>query len=178
MSHAAHIQSAVYAGSFDPLTNGHMDLIRRAASLTHTLFVAVGNNPRKRYLFSVEDRSALLQGALADLPNIVVQAFDGLLINFCRQVGATVIFRGLRAVADFEYEFQMGLANKDLAPEIETLFLLTNPELLFVSSSIVKEIAAGGCAVERYVPPTVAAALYARLGVSPSQSPPTPTAAT
>jgi pantetheine-phosphate adenylyltransferase len=160
---SAHIQLAVYAGSFDPLTNGHMDLIRRAASLTHTLFVAVGNNPRKRYLFSVEDRTSLLQDALSDLPNIVVQSFDGLLINYCRQVGACVIFRGLRAVADFEYEFQMGLANKDLAPEIETLFLLTNPATLFVSSSIVKEIAAGGHPVERYVPAPVAAALYRKL---------------
>lgn len=171
MNQSAHINLAVYAGSFDPLTHGHMDLIRRAAALAKTLFVAVGNNPRKHYLFSIEDRTALLRDALSDLPNIEVQAFDGLLVNYCRQVGAGLIFRGLRAVADFEYEFQMGLANKDLAPEIETLFLLTNPETLFVSSSIVKEIAAGGYPVDRYVPLPVAHALYKKLGVYPTPPP-------
>lgn len=174
---------AVYAGSFDPPTNGHVDLIERAAALFDTLVVAVGNNPRKRYLFSVEERSHMLATTLGaaivqpdgvrihpaadpdarDLPRVEVRAFDGLLVDFCKRVGASVIVRGLRAVADFEFEFQMGLANRDLEPEIETVFLLTSPETLFVSSSIVKEIATGGRDVSAYVPAHVARALAQRL---------------
>lgn len=154
---------AVYAGSFDPLTNGHVDLIRRGSGLVQTLYIAVGQNPRKNYLFSIEERTQMIKESVSDLTNVEVKAFGGLLVDFCRDVNAGIILRGLRAVADFEYEFQMGLANKDLAPEIETLFMLTCPETIFVSSSIVKEIAVGGHPIDRYVPPCVAKMLYQKI---------------
>ena len=138
-------------------------MIHRGAHLFDRLIVAVGNNPRKRYLFSATERTEMLARELNDQDNIEVRAFDGLLVDFCREVNAGVILRGLRAVADFEFEFQMGLANMDLEPDIETLFLLAGPETLFVSSSIVREIASGGRDVSRYVPQHVADALRAKL---------------
>ena len=154
---------AVYAGSFDPLTNGHVDLIQRGAKLFDTLHIGVGRNPRKRYLFDADERTQHIRDTFRDLDNVHVEAFGDLLVDFCYKVGAGVILRGLRAVADFEYEFQMGLANKDLAPDIETLFLLTDTKTVFVSSSIVKEIANGGRPIDRYVPPNIAEALYRKL---------------
>lgn len=152
-------RTAVYAGSFDPLTNGHLDLIHRGARLFDTLHVAVGNNPRKRYLFTVDERSRMLQEAVTSFDHVHVAAFSGLLVDFCLEVDAHVILRGLRAVADFEYEFQMGLANRTLERDIETVFLLAAPDTVFVSSSIVKEIASGGRPVDPYVPTHVARAL-------------------
>ncbi len=154
---------AVYAGSFDPPTIGHLRVIRRGAGIFERLIVAVSNNPRKRYLFTAAERTEMLARELADHENIEVLAFEGLLVDFCCEVNAGVILRGLRAVADFEFEFQMGLANMDLEPQIDTLFLLAGPETLFVSSSIVLEIASGGRDVSRYVPQHVADALRAKL---------------
>ncbi|MDX9720436.1 MAG: pantetheine-phosphate adenylyltransferase [Myxococcota bacterium] len=161
-----HPRIAAYAGSFDPPTCGHLDLIHRASTLVDTLIVAVGNNPRKHYLFNVDERMDLLQRSLHDLPNVELRSFSGLLVDFCVQSGASIIVRGLRAVGDFEFEFQMGLANMNLEPKIETIFLVAAPVHLFVSSSVVKEIAAGGRDVSRYVPEHVALALRERLEAS------------
>ena len=154
---------AVYAGSFDPITMGHMDLVRRATGLFDEVVLAIGNNPAKQYLLSTEARTAVLNECVADLPSVSVDVFDGLLIDYCRRRGAGFILRGLRAVSDFEFEFQIGLANMDMATDIETVFLLTEPRNIFISSSLVKEIASNGGDVSKYVPAAAHAALMAAL---------------
>ncbi|MAY81445.1 MAG: pantetheine-phosphate adenylyltransferase [Deltaproteobacteria bacterium] len=143
---------AVYAGSFDPITHGHLDLVKRASVLFDEVVLAMGENPSKKYLLSPDDRRDILHACTADLDNVHVDSFNGLLIDYCRKRGASVIVRGLRAVTDFEFEFQIGLANMDMAPDIETVFLLTEPRNIFISSSLVKEIATNGGDVQRYVP--------------------------
>ncbi len=162
----AESRIAVCAGSFDPPTLGHIDLIDRAARLFGRIIVAVGVNPRKKTLFSVGERIELLNRSLAGLadgshnpPKIEVASCGGLLVDFCRSVGACAVVRGLRAAGDFESEFRMGLVNKDLAPEIETLFLIASPGKIFLSSSAVKEIAACGRDISPYVPDCVVAPL-------------------
>ncbi len=147
--------TAVYAGSFDPVTNGHLDVIERASSLFSTLVVAVGVNARKPALFDREERVRMLQAATSHLGNVCVESFDGLLVEYARSLGARVIVRGLRAVADFEYETQQVLMNKRLCPEIETVFLITSGQYSFISSSLVKEVALLGGSVEGLVPPEV-----------------------
>lgn len=154
---------AVYAGSFDPITSGHLDLVRRATGLFDEVVLAIGNNPAKRYLLSTETRLATLQACTADLDNVSVDVFEGLLIDYCKARGAGFILRGLRAVADFEFEFQIGLANMDMAPDIETVFLLTEPRNIFISSSLVKEIASNGGDVARYLPASAYDALMKAL---------------
>jgi pantetheine-phosphate adenylyltransferase len=154
---------AVYAGSFDPITVGHMDLVRRATVLFDEVVLAIGNNPSKASLLSTDDRVRVLKACTSDLPNVSVDMFEGLLVDYCRQRGASFILRGLRAVSDFEFEFQIGLANMDMAPEVETVFLLTEPRNIFVSSSLVKEIASNGGAVDRYLPAPAHQALMAAL---------------
>lgn len=153
---------AIYAGSFDPPTLGHVDVVRRGALLFDTLLVAVGNNPAKKYWFDLEERKRLVGEAIADVPNARVVTFSGLLVDSAREHDASVILRGLRALADFDLEFRNGLANRDLTG-IETLFLLTEPGNIFVSSSLVKEIATHGGDVGRYVPASTMAAIRARL---------------
>lgn len=147
-------RKAIYAGSFDPPTNGHVDVIRRGAKLFDALVVAVGHNPAKRYLFELQERTELIRGAV-DLPNVQFVPFEGLLVDAARRHEASVILRGLRAMSDFDLEFRNGLANRDLSG-IETLFLLSDPDHIFVSSSLVKEIASNGGDISRYVPPQVA----------------------
>ena len=154
---------AVYAGSFDPITSGHLDLVRRATGLFDEVVLAIGNNPAKRYLLSTETRLATLQACTADLDNVSVDVFEGLLIDYCKARGAGFILRGLRAVADFEFEFQIGLANMDMAPDIDTVFLLTEPRNIFISSSLVKEIASNGGDVSRYLPASAYDALMKAL---------------
>jgi len=154
---------AVYAGSFDPITTGHMDLVRRAAGLFDQVVLAIGNNPSKSYMLSTETRLEVLKSCTGDLQNVSVDVFEGLLIDYCRRRGAQFILRGLRAVTDFEFEFQIGLANMDMAPEVETVFLLTEPRNIFISSSLVKEIAINGGSFEKYVPPAAFKALRAEL---------------
>jgi pantetheine-phosphate adenylyltransferase len=149
---------AVYAGSFDPVTLGHLDVVRRGTTLFDEVVVAVGHNVRKQRMLPLDTRLGVLREVCADLPRTRVDCFEGLLVDYARSIGARAILRGLRAVTDFEFEFQTGLANMDMAPEIETVFLLTEPRNIFVSSSIVKEIHANGGDVSRYVP---AAALRA-----------------
>ncbi|TVQ93113.1 MAG: pantetheine-phosphate adenylyltransferase [Deltaproteobacteria bacterium] len=155
-------RTAIYAGSFDPITVGHLDVIQRGAKLYDRLIVAVGLNPAKRYWFDLNDRLALVKAVTTDLPHVEVVPFHGLLVEAAREHGAEVILRGLRALSDFDSEFRYGLANRDLS-DLETLFMLTDPEHLFVSSSIVKEIATNGGDVSRYVPGPVVDAIRARL---------------
>lgn len=154
----------VYAGSFDPMTNGHVDILSRGAGLFDELIVAIGHNPAKRGLLSLDQRLEVLRSVAAGLPNVRVDVFEGLLVDYCRRVGALAILRGLRTVTDFEFEFKIGLANRDMAPEVETVFLFTDPNLLFVSSSLVREIASHGGDVRRYVPPAAHAPLLRALG--------------
>lgn len=149
------MRRAVLAGSFDPITKGHMDVLRRGLALFDEIVVAIGNNPRKRYLLDLETRVGILRACTEDMPQVRVDSFDGLLVEYCREVGANAILRGLRAVSDFEFEFQIGLANKTMAPEVETVFLMTASENIFVSSSLIKEIALNGGDVHAYVPEPV-----------------------
>ena len=147
--------SAVCPGSFDPVTNGHLDVIQRAAACFERLVVACLRNTGKRPLFDVEERIELLEAVTADQPNVEVAAFDGLLVDFCRERGVGVIVKGLRAVSDFEYELQMAQMNSRLGA-VETFFLTTSPLYSFLSSSLVKEVARFGGDVDDFVPPVVA----------------------
>ena len=150
---------AVYAGSFDPVTYGHLDLVTRAAKLFDSVVVAVGIHPNRRPLFDVDERVALLKSATADIHNATVDSFRGLLIDYCRDCGARVLVRGLRMSMDFEYELQIAQANADMAPQIDTVFLPTSTAFGFVSASLVREIASHGGDVSRYVPNHVHEAL-------------------
>ncbi len=132
---------AVYPGSFDPITCGHLDIIRRGSVLFDEVIIAVLNNGSKNPLFSAEERVKLIEKSIADLPNCRAVYFDGLLVDFVTKHGAKVVIKGLRAISDFEYEFQMALLNKNLNPDIETLFMVTNSNYSYISSSVVKEIA-------------------------------------
>lgn len=155
--------TAVYPGSFDPLTNGHADLIRRAARLFDHVVVAIAANPAKDPFFSFEERVGLAKSALQNLKNVSVKGIDGLLVNFAREQDARVILRGLRAVSDFEFEFQLAAMNRNLAPELESLFLTPAEQYAFVSSSLVREVASLGGDVSGLVPAEVLAALHRRL---------------
>jgi pantetheine-phosphate adenylyltransferase len=154
---------AVYPGSFDPVTNGHVDLIRRATGLFGRVVVAVLRNTEKDCLFTVEERLELLRESLADLPGVEVDAFDGLLVDFVRKRGGHHILRGIRALTDFEYEYQMALMNLRLAPDIETVFLMPREEFTFLSSRLVKGVALLGGPVDDFVPAPVAKRLVERL---------------
>jgi pantetheine-phosphate adenylyltransferase len=153
---------AVYPGSFDPPTRGHEDLVRRSLSLADRLIVAVARNVGKQPLFSVEERLEMLQGAVGDDRRVSFQSFDGLLAEFAKKVGATIIVRGLRAMSDFEYEFQMALMNRQLHPSLETVFLVPAVDLTYLSSSLVREVARFGGDVGPMVHPVVATALARR----------------
>ena len=154
---------AVYPGSFDPVTKGHEDLIHRSLEFVDQLIVAVAVSASKQPLFSLDERVALLRQAVTD-KRIEVQSFEGLLAEFASRVGARVIIRGLRAVSDFEYEFQMALMNRNLAPGIETVFLVPAFDLTFVSSSLVREVARFGGDVSQLVHPAVQQALKRKFG--------------
>jgi pantetheine-phosphate adenylyltransferase len=153
---------AVYAGSFDPVTNGHVDLIDRASKLFQEVIVALGVHPTRTPMFTLEERLGLLREVARAYTNVKVNSFDGLLIDYCRSVGARVIVRGLRAATDFEYELQIAHANADLMPDIDTIFLPTRTNYGFVSASLVRDIAIHGGDVSRYAPPVVIEALAAK----------------
>jgi pantetheine-phosphate adenylyltransferase len=150
---------AVYAGSFDPPTLGHLDLIERASALFSDVLVAIGRHPTRSPLFSTDERVALVSSVSAHLPNVTVEAFDGLLIELCKRRHARVIVRGLRAATDFEYELQIAHANADLEPNVDTVFLPTRTKNGFISASLVREIATYGGDVSRYAPGVVCEAL-------------------
>ena len=154
---------AVYPGSFDPITHGHEDLIRRSLAFADRVIVAVAVNVTKQVLFTLDERVALIREAVRH-PAVEVQSFDGLLLGFAREVGATLIVRGLRAVSDFEYEFQMALMNRTLAPALETVFLVPAFDLTYLSSSLVREVARFGGDVSQLVHPAVQQALRRKFG--------------
>lgn len=154
---------ALFPASFDPVTNGHLDLIARARAVFDELVVAVARNLEKEGTFSVEERVEMLEAVLGDKPGIRVTSFDGLLVNYAREIGANVVIRGLRAVSDFEYEFEMALMNRHLYPEVETLFMMTSQSFFYVSSSRLKELVRLGAEVEEFVPPIVAKRLREKL---------------
>jgi pantetheine-phosphate adenylyltransferase len=156
------VRRVVCPGSFDPVTNGHLDIIRRAARLNDEVLVVVGANLAKRGMFTVDERVAMLKEVTGELPNVSVGTFRGLLVDYCRAHGVTAIVKGLRAVSDFEYEMEMAQMNYRLA-EVETLFLTANPLYSFLRSSLVREIAAYGGNVSSLVPPLVDEQLRAKL---------------
>lgn len=155
---------AVYPGSFDPITNGHLDIIERAAQLFDRVLVAVFRNVAKTPLFSVEERLEMIQEATGHLPHVEVEASDQLTASYARARGAGVIIKGIRSISDFENEMKMAQMNKRLEPEVETLFVITSAQYSFLSSSIVKEVASYGGSVEGLVPAAVETRLKARLG--------------
>lgn len=154
---------AVYPGSFDPITLGHLDILERAVGLFDSVIVAVGQHPVKRGYFGLEQRVALAERSVQHLPGVSVASFSGLVVEFCRARCAVAIVRGLRAIGDFEAEFQMAQANRDLEPGVETVFLVPDPLRMFVSSSLVREIASHGGDFGRYVTPVVASAMANRV---------------
>jgi pantetheine-phosphate adenylyltransferase len=150
---------AIYPGSFDPITNGHLDIIRRSSELFETVIVAVLTHYQKTELFSVEDRLKLIQESTADIKNIQIESFDGLLVDFAKKHKAKSIIRGLRVVSDFDYEFQMAITNRQLMPDLETVFLMTDAKYSFLSSSLVRQIAQFHGTIDALVPAPVVRAL-------------------
>jgi len=158
------MRTILYPGSFDPVTNGHIDVARRASSIFDKVVIAVAINAEKSPLFTVEERMELLRSSCRDFPNIEVSEFSGLLVNALEQFDASAVIRGLRAVSDFEYEFQMALMNRGLNEKCETLFMMPSPEYSYVSSRLIKEIAKCGGDVSSFVPPVVASAMRQKFG--------------
>ncbi|WP_160675699.1 pantetheine-phosphate adenylyltransferase [Clostridium sp. C8-1-8] len=154
---------AVYPGSFDPVTNGHLDIIARGAKVFDEVIVVVLVNVDKKGLFKIDERVELIKRVTKDYPNVKVQYFNGLLVDFMREKKATVILKGLRAVSDFEYEFQMALMNNKLDPEVETLFMMTNAEYSYLSSSAVKQVAKFGGCIRGLVPDEIIVDIISRI---------------
>lgn len=161
------MNTAVYPGTFDPITNGHTDLVERACRLFDHVIVAVAESPKKRPLLSLEQRVDLARQALEHLPNVQVMGFNCLLADLVRHVDANIILRGLRAVSDFEYEFQLANMNRRLSPKVESLFLTPSEHLTFISSTLIREIASLGGDVSQFVHPAVSAALTRQLQHNP-----------
>jgi len=155
---------AIYPGTFDPITCGHSDLVRRASSLFDQVIVAIAANPKKNPLFNLDERVDMVRQVLSSSGNIIIKPFDSLLVDFAQKEGANVILRGLRAVSDFEYEFQLAGMNRRLAPDIETLFLTPGEKFTYISSGLIREIAALGGDVAEFVDPIVETALKRKLG--------------
>jgi pantetheine-phosphate adenylyltransferase len=157
-------QVALFPASFDPITNGHLDVVERALGVFGRLVIAVAYNTEKEGTFSKDERLAMLRSVFGDEPKIEVTDFDNLTVDFAMEIGANVIIRGLRAMSDFEYEFEMALMNKHLYPEVETIFMMSSQEYLYVSSSRLKELVRLGRTVDAFVPAVVAKALHEKLG--------------
>ncbi|SFF63754.1 Phosphopantetheine adenylyltransferase [Fontimonas thermophila] len=156
--------TAAYSGTFDPITYGHYDIIQRAARMFPRLIVAVGLNPAKNPRFNLDERCALIREVVRDLHNVDVKGFSGLVVDFARENGVTVLVRGVRTVGDFDYEKQMAVMNRDLYAELDTVMLAPSPQYAHLSSSLVRELAALGAPLEKLVPPAVIPALRARIG--------------
>ena len=156
------MKTVLYPGSFDPVTNGHFDVIKRAAALFDKVVVAAAVNGEKTPLFTFDERVRLLKEVCKDLPNVEIVSFQGLLVNALAEFDACAVIRGLRAVSDFEYEFQMALMNRELNHKCETLFMMPSPDYSFVSSKLIKEIARCKGDISAFVPPCVADAIYAK----------------
>ncbi|HPG25160.1 MAG: pantetheine-phosphate adenylyltransferase [Spirochaetaceae bacterium] len=154
---------ALFPASFDPITNGHLDLIRRSRAIFDETVLAIARNVSKNATFSVEERLELLESVTGDMEDVSVQVFDGLVVHHAEQIGASAIIRGLRAMSDFEYEFEMALMNKHLAPGVEIVFFMTSQEYLYVSSSRLKELVRFGASIDEFVPAIVSAALKQKL---------------
>ncbi len=154
---------AIYPGSFDPFTNGHLDIVKRSAPLFERLIVAIGDNPAKQPLFEKDERIRLIKEIARPLRNVDVEAFDGLLVDYAKKRGAKVVVRGIRTISDFEYEYQMALTNKALAPDIETVFMVTSKEYAFVSAKLIKEAASLGGDIATFVPPEIAKVMKNRI---------------
>lgn len=157
--------TAVYPGTFDPVTLGHLDVVTRAAALFDKVLVAVYASPAKDLLFSAQERVELFQQSVQHLPNVEVTRFEGLVVRFAQQVGSKVIVRGLRSGSDFEYEFEMAFMNRKLAPEVDLVSFMTSQEYMYISSSLLKEVARLGGDITNLVPPHVAQAVYAKFGL-------------
>ena len=158
------MKTAIYPGTFDPVTLGHLDVIRRAAKVFDHLVVAVADGGRKKPWFTAEERVELLKAVTADIPGVQISTFSGLLMDYVRSQGANVVVRGLRAFADFEYEFQMALTNRKLAPDIETVFFMTSEQHSYVSSTVVREVAELGGDTSGFVPPHVQRVVLRKMG--------------
>lgn len=156
------MRKAVYPGSFDPLTYGHLDIIERSAKMVDELVVGVLNNSAKNSLFSLEERVNMIKEMTKDIPNVKVESFDGLLVDYMSKIGANIIIRGLRAVTDFEYELQLAQINHVQNEEIETIFLITNLKYSYLSSTVVKEIASYGGDISKFVPEELMNRIYAK----------------
>ena len=156
---------AIYAGSFDPVTNGHVDIILRSSKIVDRLIVGVLNNSAKKSLFSVEERVSMLKELTKDLPNVEVTSFDGLLVDYMREIDASIIVRGLRAVTDFEYELQIAQTNHIENTDIETIFLTTNLQYSYLSSTIVKEFASYGGDISKFVPEQFVDRIYEKYNI-------------
>lgn len=164
-------KTAIYPGSFDPITNGHIDIIQRGARIFPKILIAVLENPKKQTLFSAPERVEIIQDIFKDRPQIEVLSFNGLLVDFARAHQADVVIRGLRAVSDFEYEFQMALMNKKLGPTLETFFMMPSLRYIFLSSSVIKEVFSYGGNVSDLVPPVVDARLNEKFRARERSSP-------
>jgi len=164
------MKKAVYPGSFDPITFGHLDIIERSAKMVDELVVAVLHNSAKNSLFSLEERVNMIRELTKDLPNVKVETFDGLLVDYMSQIGAHIIVRGLRAVTDFEYELQIAQLNRVLKDEAETIFLMTNLKYSYLSSSLVREIASYGGDISKFVPAQLIDCIYAKYNVNKENS--------
>ena len=160
------MKRALTPGTFDPITSGHLDVITRAAQMVDEVIVAVAASPKKRPLFALEERARLVREATAHLPNVRVEPFDDLLVDFAAKMDATVIIKGLRAITDFEYEFQMTAINYQLNQALETLFIMSPPQYMYLSSSVVREVASLHGDLEQFVPPCVARALAERFATA------------
>jgi pantetheine-phosphate adenylyltransferase len=160
------LKTIVYPGTFDPITNGHIDLVERASNLFDRVIVAIASSERKAPLFNINERVALAREALSHFNNVEVLGFDYLLVNFAKDQNADVILRGLRAVSDFEYEFQLANMNRALSPQIESIFLTPSEKLSYISSSLIKEIGSLGGNISAFVPPCVRDALALKLSLS------------
>jgi len=160
-------RTAIYPGSFDPLTNGHLAIIQRGLKVFDRLVVAVANNPEKRPLFTAAERKAMISDAVGDDPRVEVDSFDTLLVDYVRQKGIHTVLRGLRAVSDFEFEFQIANMNRHLLPDLETVFVMTGEDYFFVSARLVREVATFGGDVSAFVPPNVLEALRRKLADKP-----------